>query len=274
MRPSRVVAWLPADPSVRVMARATAESALRGADLRLLSPAPPPRQWSAWRAAAESLGVKGRWHVVTLGPHEEVLDALRAEAACAALVVTDATSLNAAARSQLAQGVDVYVVASARAGTGTRLREPAVVVGVPDSPDSAHLLSTARHEAMLRLRHLIILHAQSRAVDMSGHLLERRWLDAERFDPTGSSRPPSRVVVTRRPVTNALRDHVEPEDVLVVGVHAPRWDQPLSLDTSLLETPPCDLLLTRTAGAPSGSGATPAPHVLEMAVSSDPNLSV
>lgn len=271
MRQRRVVAWLPATPWVRVMARATAEAAVRAAELRLLSPAPPPLQWSSWRAAAASLGVKARWHVVTVGPHEDVLDALSAEATRAALLVTDAASLDSATRSRLAQSVDVYVVASAQAQT--RMREPAVVVGVPDSPDSAHLLSTAGREAVLRHRHLIVLHAQSRAVDVSGHLLEHRWLDAERFDPAGDARPPTRVVVTRRPVTKALRDHVEPDDVLVLGVHPTGGGQLDSIETALLETPPCDLLLTRTAGAPAGDDA-PAAQVLELAASPGPNLLV
>jgi hypothetical protein len=189
------------------------------------------------------------------------------------LVVTDTTGLEAATRSLLAQNIDVYVVASTPARTRTRMREPAVVVGVPDSPDSAPLLSTAGREAVLRHRHLIVLHAQSRAIDVSGHHLEHRWLDAERFDPTGRTHPPARVVVTRRPVTEALRDHVEPDDVLVLGVHPAGGGQPGSIDTSLLAAPPCDLLLTRTAGAAARDDA-PAAQVLELAASPGPNLVV
>jgi hypothetical protein len=206
------------------------------------------------------------WHVVKTGHHDGLPDALRAEAAGAALVVTDATSLEAAARSQLAQAVDVYVVAPTRPQTLPRLREPAVVVGVPDSPDYVHLLSAAGREAEFRHRHLIVLHAQSRGVEVSSHVLARRWLEAQRFDPTGAARPPSRVVVTHRPVTNALRDHVEAEDVLVVGVHPIGAQQPNHLETSLLEEPPCDLLLTRTTGFPA-AGDTKATERLNLAVS-------
>ena len=248
MERSRVVAWLRAEPSVRVMARATAESAVRGAELRLLSPAPPPPQWSSWRSAAASLGVTASWHVVGDHAHDGVPDALRAEVARAALVVTDTTSLGAVARSQLAQSVDVYVVVSTRPQIRARMREPAVVVGVPDSPDAAPLLSAAGREADLRDRHLIVLHAQSRAVEVPDHLMERRWLAADRVEGTGPMSSPSRMVVTHRSVTDALRDHVEGEDVLVVGVHPSGVKRSDSLDASLLETPPCDLLLTRTAG--------------------------
>jgi hypothetical protein len=267
MQRSRVVvAWLSADPSVRVMARATAESAVRGAELRLLSPAPPPLQWSSWRAAAANLGVTASWHVVADGSHDGMPDALHAEVARAALVVTDTTSLGSAARSQLAQSVDVYVVASSRAQTRARMREPAVVVGVPDSPDSAHLVSVAGREADLRHRHLIVLHAQSRAVEAASHVMERRWLDAQRFDRTVPTCSPSRVVVTHRPVTDALRDHVECDDVLVVGAHPSSDEQSDSLDTSLLETPPCDLLLTRTAGTPVDGRTARAPGGLNLVV--------
>lgn len=266
MRRSRVVAWLSADPSVRVMARATAESAVRGAELRLLSPAPPPLQWSSWRAAAANLGVTASWHVVADESHDGMPDALHAAVARAALVVTDTTSLEAAVRSQLAQSVDVYVVASTRAQTGARMRDPAVVVGVPDSQDSAHLVSAAGREAEFRHRHLIVLHAQSRAVETQGHLKEHRWLDAQALDATGAAHSPARVVVTHRPVTDALRDHVDAEDVLVVGVHPPGDEQADSLENLLLETPPCDLLLTRTSGAPVGDDTAHAPHGLNLAV--------
>jgi hypothetical protein len=257
---------LSADLSVRVMARATAESAVRGAELRLLSPAAPPRQWSSWRSAAASLGVTASWHVVDDGPHDGLPDALHAEAARAALVVTDTTSLRAATRLQLAQSVDVYVVTDVRAQSRARMREPAVVVGVPDSPDSKHLVSAAGREAELRHRHLIVLHAQSRAVEVPGHLMERRWLDARRSDGTGPTSSPSRVVITHRPVTDALRDHVEGDDVLVVGVHPPGHALADSLDASLLEAPPCDLLLTRTTGAPAGDDTAHSPHGLNLAV--------
>lgn len=265
MKHPRVVAWLRAEPSVRVMARATAESAVRGAELRLLSPSAPPPQWSSWRSAAASLGVTARWNVVADRLHDGMPYALPAEAARAALVVTDTTSLGAAARSQLAQLVDVYVLATPHAQRRAQLREPAVVVGVPDRPDSADLVSAAGREAELRNRHLIVLHAQSRAVDVPGHVMERRWLTALPSDKTGAPHPSSRVVLTHRPVTDALRDHVDVDDVLVVGVHPPGAVRLDSLDAALLEAPPCDLLLTRAAGAPAGDPA-PAPHGLDLAV--------
>lgn len=269
MKHPRVVAWLVVDPSVRVMARATAEAAVRGAELRLLSPAAPPPQWSSWRSAAASLGVTASWHVVDDSPRDCMPDALLAEVPRAALVVTDTTSLGTATRSQLAQLVDVYVVTDVRARLGARMREPAVVVGVPDSPDSAHLVSAAGHEADLRHRHLIVLHAQSGEVDAPGHVMERRWLAALPSDKsvanTVAPHPSSRVVVTRRPVTEALRDHVEGDDVLVVGVHPPGHVLADSLDASLLEAPPCDLLLTRAAQPPPGVTAD-SPHGLNLAV--------
>ncbi len=262
----RVVAWLRADPSVRVMARATAESAVRGAELRLLSTALPPPQWSSWRSAAASLGVTASWHVVDDSPRDGMPDALLREVARAVLVVTDTSCLGADTRSQLAQLVDVYVVTDVRAQSRARMREPAVVVGVPDSPHSAYLVSAAGREAELRHRHLIVLHAQSRAVQVTDHLMERRWLDAQRVNGTGAASPPSRVVITHRPVTDALLDHVECDDVLVVGVHPPGHPLAGSLDASLLEAPPCDLLLTRTAEPPTGDTAN-SPHRLNLAVS-------
>ncbi|TPG17952.1 universal stress protein [Pedococcus bigeumensis] len=265
MKYPRVVAWLRAGPSVRVMARATAESAVRRAELCLLSPAPPPPQWSSWRSAAASLGVTASWQVVADGSCDGVPDALLAEAARAALVVTDTGSLGVAARSQLAQLVDVYVVAKPQVQVLTWLREPAVVVGVPDSPDSTHLVSAAGREAVLRHRDLIVLHAQSRAVDVPRHVLERRWLTALPSDNSGAPHPSSRVVVTDRPVTDALRDHVEAGDVLVVGVHSPCGVLTGNLDASLLEAPPCDLLLTRAAEHPAGDTA-PSPLGLNLAV--------
>lgn len=265
MKDSCVVAWLRADLSIRVMARATAESAVRGADLRLLSTGPPPPQWSSWRSAAASLGVTASWHVVADVSHAGMPDALLAEVARATLVVTDTTSLGTAARSQLAQVVDVYVVADPRVQALARLREPAVVVGVPDSPESAHLVSAAGREADLRQRHLIVLHAESRVVDVPGHGMERRWLMALPSDNTGAPHPPSRVVVTHRPVTDALRDHVEGDDVLVVGVHSPTEVHADSLDASLLEAPPCDLLLTQAARRPA-SETIQASHGLNLTV--------
>jgi hypothetical protein len=156
-------------------------------------------------------------------------------------------------------------VTNVRAQSRARMREPAVVVGVPDSPDSAHLVSAAGREAQLRHRHLIVLHAQSRAVQVPSHLMERRWLDAQRFDGTGTASSPSRVVITHRPVTDALRDHVEGDDVLVVGVHPPGHLLADSLDASLLDAPPCDLLLTRVAEPPTGDTAD-SPHRLNLAV--------
>jgi hypothetical protein len=192
-------------------------------------------------------------------------DALLAEVPRAALVVTDTTSLGTATRSQLAQLVDVYVVTNVRAQLGARMRAPAVVVGVPDDPDSDHLVSAAGREAELRHRHLIVVHAQSRAVDVPGHVMERRWLTALSSDTTGAPHPSSRVVLTHRPVTDALRDHVDVDDVLVLGVHPPGDVQVDSLDAALLEAPPCDLLLTRTEGAPAGD-TVPAPRRLDLAV--------
>ena len=263
MKNPRVAAWLRAEPSVRVMARATAESAVRAAELRLLSPAPSPPQWSSWRSAAASLGVTASWHVVDDSSRDGMPDALLAEAARAALVVTDTGSLGVAARSQLAQLVDVYVVARPQVQVLTRMREPAVVVGVPDSPDSTHLVSAAGREAVLRHRHLIVLHAQSRAVHVPRHVLERRWLTALP-SKTGAPQPSSRVVVTDRPVTDALRDHVEAGDVLVVGVHSACGVPTGNLDATLLEAPPCDLLLTRAAEHPVGDPA-PSPLGLNLA---------
>jgi len=72
------------------------------------------------------------------------------------------------------------------------------------------------------------------------------------------------------PVTGTVK-LPEPDDVLVLGVHPTRSGQPNSIDTSLLETPPCDLLLTRTAGAAARDDA-PAAQVLELAASPGPNL--
>jgi hypothetical protein len=190
-------------------------------------------------------------------------EALLREVPRAALVVTDTSSLGADTRSQLAQLVDVYVVTEVRAQSLVRMREPAVVVGVPDSPESAHLVSAAGHEAELRHRHLIVLHAQSRAVQVPGHLMERRWLDAQRFHGTGITSSPSRVVITHRPVTDALRDHVEGDDVLVIGVHPPGDLHADSHDASLLEAPPCDLLLTRAVEPPAGD-TTRSPHGLDL----------
>lgn len=267
MKRSRVVAWLPADPWVRVMARATAEAAVRGVELYLLSPAPPPPQWSSWRSAAASLGVRASWHTVPHGTHEGMPDALSSEAARAALVVTDTTSFGAATRSQLAQLVDVYVVADTRARSQARTREPAVLVGVPDSADSARLVSAAGREADLRNRNLIVLHAQPRAIEVRGQEMVRRWLAALPCDPTGASRAASRVVVTHRPVTDALRDHVDVDDVLVVGVRPPGDEDAHSLDASLLAAPPCDLLLTATAGVQAEDVDTAnAAHRLDLAV--------
>jgi hypothetical protein len=193
-------------------------------------------------------------------------EALASEVARAALVVTESTSLVAAARAQLAQIVDVYLVAGAQAQPRARMREPAVVVGVPEGPESAHLVSTAGHEAELRHRQLIVLHAQSRDVHVPDHLMERRWLEAQHRDENRAARSTPRVVLTHRAVTDALRDHVEADDVLVVGVHPAGDVRAASLESSLLESPPCDLLLTRTTGTPTGGDPAHAPRGLNVAV--------
>lgn len=253
MKATRVVAWVPTDPSVRVMARATAEAAARGAHLHVVSPAPPVPQWSSWRAAAQSLGVTARWTVVADEPQSGGMPAsLLAETARACLVVTDAGSLRCGTRASpdcwsLTRQADVYVVAGGDGGVRSRTRDPAVVVGVPDVPDAGDLLAVARREAELRHRPLILVHAQPAALAGREHSLEHRWLGmlAVAGPPTA---PPvgTRVVVTRRSVLEALRDHVDSEDVLVLGVHAPDRASEDRLD-ALLEAPPCDLLLTCTA---------------------------
>lgn len=251
MKATRVVAWVPTDPSVRVMARATAEAAARGAHLHVVSPAPPMPQWSSWRAAAQSLGVTARWIVVADEPHSEGMPAsLLAETVRACLVVTDAGSLRNGASPacwSLARQADVYVVAGGDAVVHARTRDPAVVVGVPNVPDAGDLLAVARREAELRHRQLILVHAQPAALAVRDHRMEHRWLGTlATAGPPTATPVGTRIVVTRRSVVEALRDHVDSEDVLVVGVHAPDQASEDRLD-ALLEAPPCDLLLTRTA---------------------------
>ena len=248
-----VVAWVSAHPSVRVMARATAEAAERAAELRVLSAGPPPPQWPSWCAAANDLGVTASWTVVAGASRcQGVPRSLLSEVAPACLVVTAAESLRggsgpSVAASALARLTDVYVVAGGERTGRSPTRAPAVVVGVPDVPDQGHLLAVAAREAELRHRNLVILHARSQSLAGLDHTLEHRWLDAVAVAevPTTSPVPP-RVVVTRRSVVDALRDHVDTEDVLVVGVHAPDRAKGDHL-TPLLAAPPCDLLLTSTA---------------------------
>ena len=253
MRASSVVAWVPTEPSVRVMARATAESADRAANLRVLSPGPPPAQWPSWCAAAKDLGVTASWRVVTGASRGTAVPrSVLFEVAQACLVVTTAEALRggpgaSATASFLARHTDVYVVAGGDRAGGSPTRAPAVVVGVPDAPEDRHLLAVAAREAELRHRNLVLVHAEPASLIGCDHGLEHRWLNAAAVGGVPTARTvPTRVVVTRRAVVDALRDYVDGDDVLVVGVHAP--DQPESDRlVSLLEAPPCDLLLTSTA---------------------------
>lgn len=255
-----VVVWVPGMPTVRLVARATAEAALRGAALRVVSSSVAPDQWPAWRAAAGHLGVTASWEVLPSPPpspprargmpYPLLLEAIRP-----VLVVTAPEALRGEQARALLPHVDLYVVADDHRDNRSLLREPAVVVGVPESSDGVALLAVAAHEADLRHRHLIIVHAKHEDVATGSHVAEHRWLTAA-ASPEGSSRTPSsaRVVTTRRPVVAALRDHVDTEDVLVLGVHRPGDPGPESLDASLFEDPPCDLLLTSAGldpGAPS-----------------------
>ena len=62
-----------------------------------------------------------------------------------------------------------------------------------------------------------------------------------------------RVVVTLRPVVDALRDHVDREDVLVLGVRQGCDPEEDPVVGALLAAPPCDLLLTsRPPELPAG----------------------
>ncbi len=269
MKASSVVAWVPVDPSVRVMARATAEAAERGAGLRVLSHAPRPPQWSSWCAAARNLGVSATWTVVSDRGHDGGLPvALLAELAQADLIVTDAEALRGGrgasqVASTLARHADVYVVANGEGSSRARTRPPEVVVGVPDVPDHGHLLVVASREAEHRHRNLVLVHAQDSSVAGRDHHLEHRWLEALPLVRQPASKPvPARVVLTRRTVLAALRDHVDSEDVLVVGVHPPRHGQQDHL-LPLLEAPPCDLLLTHvTSTVPDSPEPLPPPRAL------------
>jgi hypothetical protein len=249
------------------MARATAEAVERGVGLRVLSQVAPPPQWASWCTAASDLGVSASWTVADDGgPGAEVPVAGLAELAHASLVVTDARSLlqesdPALAASSLARRADVYVVASVDGPGRARTRRPAVVVGVPDVPDHGHLLEVAAREADHRRRNLILVHAQSASLEGPDHRREHRWLDElSVFEEPAAAPVPARVVVTHRSVVEALRDHVDGEDVLVVGVHAPGQAQH---DLGpLLAAPPCDLLLTFVTGTAPDAGVRGPGHGL------------
>lgn len=260
MSEPRVVAWMPGEPSVRVMARATAESAARGARLRVLSLVAPPAQWSSWQQAALSLGVEARWQVVAaLSTAGRAAHGPLHELAAATLVVTDAAGLREPGATALAPGslvgrTDVYVVAPGSGASASRMHEPAVVVGVSDDPGDRHLVGVAGLEAGLRHRHLVVLHARPRGLGDSDHTMEHRWMDA--LPSAAGSTPRSslapRVVVTLRPVVDALRDHVDREDVLVLGVRQGCDPEEDPVVGTLLAAPPCDLLLTSRPELPAG----------------------
>ncbi|WP_344132602.1 hypothetical protein [Pedococcus bigeumensis] len=258
MRAARVLAWMPTEPSVRVMARATAEAAARGAGLRVLSLAAPPPQWPSWQRAASSQGIEASWRVVaSAAPGSTAPEALH-ELGKAALVVTEASGLRdmvdpPVSSAAVVARADVYVVAQARVSSRPRMHEPAVVVGVSDDPGDVHLVGAAAVEAQLRRRHLVVLHARLRAVRGVDHRMEHRWLDAlASFTQASPGFLPAQVVVTHRPVVNALRDHVDSEDVLVLGVRPGCPPQEDPVVGALLSAPPCDLLLTRRSARPTG----------------------
>ena len=247
-----VVAWAPGGPSVRLVARATAECAAREARLQVWSPE-LPAQWPSWRAAAAVLGVDATWHHVVTGDLERVLVA-GAPSRAALLVVEAATALSCGAYD-LARHADVYVVSDASGGpTGdTLMHEPAVVVGVATEAELDHVLAVARHAAALTHRRVIVVHAFPEGGLPVGVDAEPGWGDA--LADRGGQDVPQRLVLTSRTVPAALRDHVEPSDVLVLGVHPPGADS--GVHASLLAMPPCDLLLTAVSsedldGRPAG----------------------
>jgi hypothetical protein len=255
---------MPAEPSVRVMARATAESAARGARLRVLSLVAPPPQWSSWQRAAGSQGIEASWQVVasTSVPGRLAPEPLH-EMGRAALVVTDAPALRSMADLPLSSAaviarVDVYVVAPTVVSSRPRMHEPAVVVGVSDHPGDVRLVGAAALEAQLRRRHLVVLHARLRSVRSVDHRMEHRWLDALP-SPTATAPGflPAQVVVTHRPVVMALRDHVDSEDVLVLGLRPGCSAEEDPVVGALLSAPPCDLLLTRGWARQAGSVRRP-----------------
>lgn len=246
-RTSTVVVWAPTGPSVRLMARATAEAAARGADLRLIAPVPPPSPWDSWRRAAHDLGVRATWRTLLRGRSAGLPEAVLREAASASVVVVDAAT-GAACWSDLVRCGDVYVVAAPTSRGRSAMHEPAVVAGVTDRPDSEHLLTVAVDEARMRNRHLVVVHAVGRSSldDPTGSAWVAAATGALAQGPGASWRVPTRFVYAQRPVSAALTDHVEADDVLVIGVHP---DQPGgSLDEGILRAPPCDLLLTLTTG--------------------------
>lgn len=261
-----VVAWSPGSPSVRLMARGTAEAAARNLPLRVFSAAPRPGQWAAWQTAASDLGVRATWQRVP-GGTDGLPDALRRESSRSPVVVVDTDTVGGTWH-QLVRLSDVYVTARVQPRRRTVTHEPAVVVGVSGGPESPRLQLVASHEAELRGRHLVVVHAEDDADHggplSDGSILEtpssgraRRYLEVP-------ARVPTQVVFTRRPVGAALRDHVEADDVLVVGVHP---DEPVgSLDEQFFRTSPCDLLLTltvptcRSANAAGHSTSAPTSH--------------
>jgi hypothetical protein len=171
---------------------------------------------------------------------------VRQEASCASVVVVDAGT-GADSWSDLVRCADVYVVAATTREGGQAMHEPSVVVGVTGRPESEHLLAVATEEARVRNRHLVVVHAVGRSAlpdDPMGSAWVASATGALAQGSWGSWRVPTRFVYAQRPVSAALTDHVEAEDVLVVGVHP---DQPGgSLDEGIFRAPPCDLLLTIT----------------------------
>ena len=237
--PAVVVVWAPAGASVRLMARATSECAARETRLQVWSPA-SPAQWPSWRAAAAVLGVEASWHHVGSDDLERALTT--AARSGVALVVVDAATLLSHDAFDLARQADVYVVTDASAAPrgATLMHEPAVVVGVASRAELTHLMAVARHAAALSHRRVIVVHALPEDGLPLADEAEHGWKDA--LVDSGSQDVPRRLVLTRRTVPAALRDHVESSDVLVLGVHPPGAER--GVHAAVLAAPPCDLLLT------------------------------
>ena len=247
MLPSaRVLAWAPAAATVRLVARATAEAALRDGVLHVVSTARAPVQWPSWQAAAANLEVAASWTMVPRAGRDLPWPrSVLPQTASSALVVTEAATLRGQYGLHLPEHTDLYVVAEDHPEGRSLLREPAVVVGVPATTADAHLLAVAGEEAVRRRRHLIIVHARRPGVTRQMHDRERRWLRLATQSTQGPTSWAPRVVTTRGPVTSALRNHVDTGDVLVLGVaRAGNAESGDRLSRSLLEDPPCDLLLT------------------------------
>lgn len=248
---SVVVVVRPERAATTIVARGATEAALRDGVL-VVTGASRPRVWTQWVAAAGALGVRARW--VDCSPTASVVRERRLQAvvAQAALAVIGRDHLAEQDHwATLLGSTQVPVLLSGPVQDAfPPPRPPAVVLAVDTTEAWRSLLDVAAAEASRRGWPLLVLHASDHPLAAAEHSRERAWVGyPAALRPTGLGVPSSRLVLTCRHPADALLDHLQPHDLLVVAAHSPEGlHERLGGTNGFAEvgSAPCDVLLAQT----------------------------